>query len=224
MGAATAQAEREGEAFMLEQVVAARDEGRGGLLAALLAASEEDPEDALIETARMGGQLVVNGQDSTVNLIGTALLHLLRNRDQWERLVANPDLAGSAVEECLRFDSPTQRGSARWALTDLEVGDVTIPAGAQVGLIIASANRDDSVFEDPDRFDITRDPNPHLAFGHGRHHCPGAALTRMEVAVLLRHLATHAPDLQIVDDDVRFRPTTADRGIVAMTIARAGRG
>ncbi len=128
--------------------------------------------------------LVVGGQETTTNLINNAILALLENPDQLARLQAAPDLLPSAIEEVLRYHSPFQwvfRATRRDAL----VHGQTIPAGQLVLAMIGSANRDPQQFRDAGRFDITRDPNPHLAFGHGLHFCLGAPLARLEARIAL---------------------------------------
>lgn len=197
----------------------ARDPG-DDLTSALLEERDGDARLTEQDVTMLCVQLLVNGHETTVNLIGTALWSLLSHRDQWERLVADPSLAPRAVEECLRFQAPTQRSSERYALEDIEVAGTTIAAGSQVSGLIGSANRDERVFDRPDELDITRDPNAHLSFGHGRHHCPGSALTRLEVTAVLAHLATHAPDIDVVGDPPRCRPNSFDRGLESLTLAR----
>ena len=192
---------------------------RDDLLSALMHVDDVTPL-LPAEATLMGIQLLVNGHETTSNLIGTALLHLLRHREQWERLAEDPGLAHSAIEEALRFDAPTQRSSPRFALEDLEFSGGTVPAGAQVAGVIAAANRDERAFDRSDEFDITRDPNPHLSFGRGRHRCPGSALTRVEVAEVLRQLAIHAPDLDLVDPAPPYKPHSFDRGLSSLTVRR----
>ncbi len=190
------------------------------LLSALLHPDEGVGALSPDQAALMGIQLFVNGHETTVNLIGTALLYLLRHRAQWESLCEDPSLADSAVEEALRFDAPNQRSGARYAVEDLEFAGGSVPAGAQVAGVIGAANRDERAFDRPDDFDITRDPNPHLSFGRGRHRCPGASLTRAEVAEVLRQLAQGAPDLQLMDPAPRYKPNSFDRGLTSLTVRR----
>ncbi len=214
-------AEEEFVARMAEHVArTARTPGED-LTSALLA--ERDGEARLTEhdVTMLCVQLLTNGHETTVNLIGTALWSLLSRREQWERLVADPGLAPRAVEECLRFEAPTQRSSGRYALEDITVAGTTIGAGAQVSGLIGSANRDERVFDRPDDLDITRDPNPHLAFGHGRHHCPGSALTRLETTAVLAHLAAHASDLAVVGGPPRYRHNSFDRGLESLVLSRS---
>lgn len=218
----TVRAEAELHTYMRELIESRRRDPSDDLLSALISSQGDAPALTTEEAARMGTQLLVNGHETTVNLIGTGLLHLLRNRREWERLVADPGLAAQAVEEALRFDAPNQRSSARFALEDLEFEFGRVPAGSQVSAVIGSANRDERKFDAPDVFDITRQPNPHLSFGHGRHHCPGSALTRAEVAQVLSQLARAAPDLELAAAEPLYKRNSFDRGLVSLPVRRAG--
>jgi cytochrome P450 len=126
--------------------------------------------------------------DTTTSLISNMLNAFADHGDQWDRLRANPQLAESAVEEALRFDSPI-RMFFRTTTVDAVLGGVFIPAETRVGVIFAAANRDPAKFAEPDRFDIGRKPNPHLAFGASVHLCLGAPLARLEATLLLQELA-----------------------------------
>jgi cytochrome P450 len=128
--------------------------------------------------------LVVGGQETTTNLLNNAVLCLLENRDQLASLQAAPQLLPSAIEEVLRYRSPLQ-WVMRTPRRDIEVPGQTIPAGKLVLPMIGSANRDPAIFKNPNQFDITRNPNPHIAFGHGIHACVGAALARLEARIAL---------------------------------------
>lgn len=131
--------------------------------------------------------LVVGGQETTTNLINNAMLCLLENRDALARIKEKFDLLPSAIEEVLRYRSPLQ-WLMRTPTKDVEVHGQVIPAGKLVLAMIGSANRDSCQFRDPERFDIARQPNPHLAFGYGIHFCLGAALTRLEARIALTDL------------------------------------
>ena len=149
------------------------------------------------------------GHETTTNLIGNGVHALLAHRDQWQRLVADPDLITTAVEELLRYESPLQLNN-RLAMAPIELADRTVPAGAFVTLAIGAANRDPVVFADPDRLDIARKPNPHLAFGHGAHACAGMNVARLEARVAIGRVAARFPDLDLAgtperDPRVRFR-------------------
>ncbi|HWB02610.1 MAG TPA: cytochrome P450 [Verrucomicrobiales bacterium] len=128
--------------------------------------------------------LVVAGQETTTNLINNAILCFLEHPDQLRLLRSRPTLLPSAIEEVLRFRSPLQ-WTMRTPRRDIEMHGRTIPAGKLVLPMLGSANRDGTVFTDANRFDITRNPNPHIAFGHGIHFCLGAALARTEAAIAL---------------------------------------
>jgi len=121
---------------------------------------------------------------------------LAENPGEWKKLRANPELLPDAVEEILRWVSPISHFT-RIATADAEVRGVTIPAGEQVALYFASANRDEDVFEDPFAFRVDRKPNPHLAFGFGEHFCMGAHLARVEIDVIYRHLLERIDSFEI---------------------------
>jgi len=133
------------------------------------------------------------GHETTTNLIGNALVALSDWPDQKARLRADPALAASAIEECLRFDSSNQLGN-RMAVVDTEIGGVAIAAGNSITLCIGAANRDPEQFPDPDRLDLGRDPNRHLAFGLGIHQCAGMTLARLEGRIALTHFLRRFPD------------------------------
>ena len=136
--------------------------------------------------------LLVAGHETTVNLIAGGALALLRHPDQCEKFRTDPELTRSGVEEMLRYVSPVQL-TGRALIEDCEFGGVELAAGDFAMLLLASANRDPAQFEDPDRFDISRNPNNHLGFGFGIHHCLGAPLARMEAQVALTSLVDRAP-------------------------------
>jgi cytochrome P450 len=137
------------------------------------------------------------GFETTVNLLGNAVVALDAHRDQWDGLVADPSGWDRAVEEVLRYDSPVQL-TGRTALTDTTVAGREVPAGTQVTLLLGAASRDPAVFDDPDRFDVTR-PNArdHLAFSAGIHYCLGSGLARLEAVRGLRALTERFPGLHV---------------------------
>jgi cytochrome P450 len=149
------------------------------------------------------------GHETTTNLIGNGVHALLQHRPQWQRLVAEPALIGTAIEELLRYESPLQLNN-RQAREPLELGGVAMPAGSFVTLGIAAANRDPAVFERPAELDIGRDPNRHLAFGQGAHACSGMNVARLEGRLAIGALAARYPRLGLAgtperDRRVRFR-------------------
>ncbi len=160
--------------------------------------------------------LFVAGHETTTNLIGNGVWALLDHRNQWDRLVSDPGLAPSAVEEVLRFDGPVHL-TGRIATDAVQVGGVTVEPGQSVTTLLAAANRDPEVFPDPDRFDIGRTDNHHLTFSHGAHYCLGASLARLEGQVALEALARRAPDLQVVASP-RYREHFILRGLEALHV------
>lgn len=166
---------------------------------------------------------MVGGQETTTNLIGNGLLTLLRQPDRLEGLRRHPDLIPAAVEELLRFESPSQH-TARIAPTDLTLGDQHIPKGAAVMAIMAAGNRDPAQFPDPDRLDLARTPNRHLAFGWGAHFCFGAALARMEGRIAFATLLRRLDDLALASDRLAWRTNSGLRGLKALPVTFGGGG
>jgi cytochrome P450 len=151
--------------------------------------------DELVGTAVL---LLMAGHEATVNVIGNGVHALLTHREEWERLVASPDLLPTAVEELIRFDSPLQLFE-RTATEDLTVAGYRVGAGEKVAALLGAAARDPLVFRSPDRLDVGRSPNPHLGFGAGIHYCVGAPLARVEVSAALSALVTRLPDLRLAE-------------------------
>jgi cytochrome P450 len=149
------------------------------------------------------------GHETTTNLIGNGVHALLTQREQYERLVAEPALLTTAVEELLRFESPLQLNN-RLATAPMELPGFVVPEGHFITLAIGAANRDPAMFETPDRLDIARKPNLHVAFGHGAHACAGMNVARLEARIALGALARRLPALMLDgaperDMRVRFR-------------------
>jgi cytochrome P450 len=144
--------------------------------------------------------LIVGGQETTTNLINNAVLSLLEHPDQLALLRKSTELIPSAIEETLRYRSPFQLGF-RGTRRDVEIHGQVIPAGKLVFLMVGSANRDPKQFPDPNRFDVTRDPNPHVAFGHGIHFCLGAPLSRLEAKIALGDILNRLRGLQFASDE-----------------------
>jgi cytochrome P450 len=142
--------------------------------------------------------LIQGGQSTTMALIGLGTLGLLQQPEQFQRLIADPDrLAISATEELLRWTSPAQRPPPRWAYQDIEIGGQLIRRGEAIEPMVGSANRDASVFADPDRIDLSRKPNPHLGFGGGVHRCVGSTLARVQGQIVFTELAKRMPGLRL---------------------------
>jgi cytochrome P450 len=170
------------------------------LVSDLLTAEEEGERLDHREFLAMVFLLLVAGHETTVNLIANGTLELLRHPDQLRRLTDDPGLVPTAVEEMLRFHGPVESTTLRWAFDDVRIGGVDIPLGDLVVPILYGANRDPAQFADPDAFDVGRDPNRHLAFGSGIHHCLGAPLARVEARVAFRLLLERFPGLELAVD------------------------
>ncbi|MEL6406072.1 MAG: cytochrome P450 [Chloroflexota bacterium] len=177
-----------------------REEDRGDILSGLVRAEEDGDTLSHMELISMIFLLLVAGHETTVNLIGNGMLALMQHPDQYDLLKGNFDLMPTAVEEMLRYNGPVETPTTRFASEDIEVSGVTIPQGDIVLPSLLAANRDPAVFENPDTLDITRDPNPHVAFGHGIHYCLGAPLARMEGTIAIRALLDNFPNMQLNTD------------------------
>jgi cytochrome P450 len=180
-----------------EQRIAERRGGRqDDLLGDLIAAEEEGDRLSPSELLAHAAGLLVAGFETTIGLIGNGLLALIRNPDQAERLRARPELLPSAIDECLRFDGPIIL-TVRIPREDVEIGGKVIPKDTTVMAMLAAANRDPAKFPDPDRFDVARRPNEHLAFGGGVHFCLGSHLARMEAEVAIGTLVARTRNLRL---------------------------
>jgi cytochrome P450 len=198
---------------------ARRAEPRDDLVSGLLAVEESGDVLTEEELRSIVLLLFLAGHETTMNLIGNGLFAFMQHRGQWDRLVADRSLAPSAVEELLRYDGPVHV-TGRVATEDLEVGGQLFTKGTQVVTLLAAANRDPKRFPDPDRLDIGRTDNQHLAFSHGIHYCLGAALARLEGQVVFDTLAARFPSLHLaVDpDEVEYREHFVLRGLKALPV------
>ena len=178
-----------------------------------------DDRDALTTDEIIGTciLLLFAGHETTTNLIGNGFLYSMRYRDQWERLVADPSLAESAVEEYLRYDGPSG-ALARVAAADLEMGGKRIREGQRLFAFMNSANRDPEAFADPERFDIGRSQNPHVTFGHGIHFCLGAPLARLEAQIATARLAERLPHVRLSGGDPEWHDSLILRGVKRLPV------
>jgi cytochrome P450 len=184
----------------LERLVGAhRETHRDDLVGVLVSAGDDErlTEQELLSTLF---QLFVAGHDTTTSLIGNGVVALLDHPDQWQLLCAEPDRIPAAIEELIRYDTPALHATFRVATEDVELAGCVIPQGAQVLACIGAANHDPSVHEHPEELDVTRPPRAHLGFGHGIHHCLGAALARLEGRVAFETLLRRFPDLSLAVD------------------------
>ena len=164
--------------------------------------------------------LLIAGHETTVNLIGNGTLALIENPNEMRRLQSEPSLIKPAVEELLRYTSPVFTTTERYAREDATIHGVTIPRGEMTLGVIGSANRDETVFENPDVLQITRDPNRHLSFGQGIHFCLGAPLARMEGQIAFTTLLRRLPRLRLKtpSHSLRWRPSIFLRGLAALPV------
>jgi cytochrome P450 len=204
--------------YFRELIAERRDTPRGDLLSALIAAEEAGDtlnENELLATCIL---LLVAGHETTVNLLGNGTLALLRHPDQLRLLRENPGLIGGAVEELLRYDGPVQR-SARIPSADALIAGHRIEAGEMVMPFIGAADRDPAQFPDPDRLDLTRADNRHIAFGWGIHFCLGAPLARLEGQIAINALVQRFPKLALATDRPEYRQSLTLRGLKSLPIA-----
>src|SRR5215470_974984 len=181
------------------------------LTSALIAARDDTDRLSEDELTAMCCTLLIGGHETTANQINLSLLLLFDHPDQVATLRADPELIPGAVEELLRYARLGGLAPARVTTEDVQLGGVTIPAGEQVIPLFATANRDPSVFGDPDRFDVTRDATSHLSFGAGVHHCLGAQLARVELQEAFRGLIGRMPGLRpaVPASELEFKPGMA---------------
>ncbi|MCR5879586.1 cytochrome P450 [Phenylobacterium sp. J367] len=171
-----------------------------------------------MELCAMFVVLLFAGHETTTNLIGTGLLSLLQHRDQWDLLCAEPDLMRPAVEELVRYVSPVQY-LGRHMVAPVEIEGIRLEAGDSVLLMIAAANRDPEVFDDPDRLNIRREGGQfHLGFGMGAHVCLGSHLARMEAVSAFRALSARYPDLSLARVDLAWRGNAKLRSLAALPV------
>lgn len=189
---------------LLSDLVAVRDSGEDRLT-----------EDELMSLAFL---ILFAGYENTVQLIGNAVLALLRHPDQMAALRKDPSLLPGAVEEFARYEGPALLAIRRFPKQDVTIGGVLIPAGETVLLSLAAANRDPDRFPDPDRLDLGREATGHLALGHGIHYCLGAPLARAETEIALAALLERFEKLELTDDEPRWRPSLRARGLLDLPV------
>jgi cytochrome P450 len=198
-------------------VAARRSEPRDDMMSAMLVAegrADGLSEDELVATCVL---LLFAGHETTTNLIGNGLVALLRHPAELAALAADPSLAGSAVEELLRYDGPTQ-AVTRIAVEDVELRGRHIRRGARVFLNLSAANRDPDQFADPEQLNVRRQDNRHLAFGHSIHFCVGAPLARLEARIAIPALLCRLPDLRLETDALRWSDSYVLRGMTALPL------
>lgn len=187
------------------------------LLSGLIAAEESGDqltEGEIVSTCTL---LLIAGHETTVNLIGNAMLAMLHEPGQWSALGADSDRAPAIVEEALRYDPPVQL-VGRIALADMMIGGLEVPSGDVMMLLLAAANRDPAEFDRPDLFDPDREGLRHLGFGRGSHYCLGAPLARLEAAVALSAVTARFPAARL-DGEPQYKPNVTLRGLSRLSVA-----
>ena len=195
-----------------------RGNPKDNLLSAMVEAEEAGDKLTTDELIANCVLLMFAGNETTTNLIGNGMLALLQNPEQLRMLQSDAGLIGPAVEELLRYDSPVQK-TARTAIVDIEIGGKVIKAGDLVMMAYGSANRDPEQFEDPNRLDINRADNRHLAFAQGIHYCLGSALARIEGQIAINALVQRLPDIKLAGGVPERCPTTHIWGYKALPVS-----
>ena len=196
------------DAYVGELIEARRSTPSDDLISAMIAAESDGDRLSHSELIMMCEAVLMVGTDTTRNQLGCSISLFARHPDQWKLLAEQPDLVPRAVEETMRYMGAV-RGTARFASEDIEYRDVFFPKGTFIAPSLSQANLDPSVFPDPGRFDITREPSdrPQLTFGSGIHYCLGAALARAEQQEALGIMAERLPDIAIAGE-IRWKPAT----------------
>jgi unspecific monooxygenase len=201
-------ATREFSDYLRELIARRRTSPGEDLISDLAGASDPLPEDDLVATCI----LVLNaGHEATVHAIGNGLLALARHPEAFARLRDEPELLSSGVEELLRFDPPLHMFE-RWVLEDLEWDGWDLRKGSKVGLLFGAANHDPAAFDRPELVDVSRSPNPHVAFGLGVHHCVGAPLARLELEEVFGALTEGHRGIELASDEPERTPSLVFRG------------
>ena len=197
--------------YFTDLIARRRTDPRDDLLTSLIRAEADGDKLSHEELLATCTLLLVAGHETTANLIANGVIALLRHPDQLAALRADPSLVDGAVEEVLRFDPPVQL-TTRITRSATRFGSVDVPADAVLLLLIAAANRDPAEFDEPDRFDIRRTPNHHLAFAAGAHFCLGSGLARLEASIALSAFATRLRDPELDETSLTYRPHVNLRG------------
>jgi hypothetical protein len=204
-------------AYLTALSEARRHQPQNDLLSALVGAMEEGERLTQEELIANVTILLSAGHETTSNLIGNGLLALLRNPDQMQKLLDDPELIFSAVEEMMRYDNPVQI-AYRSAAEDVEIGGKWIRRGQLVNSILAAGNRDPDRFSEPDRFDITRDEGRHLGFGLGIHFCIGAPLVRLEAQIAFSTILHRFRELRLATESWDWQEHPIFRGVKSLPL------
>lgn len=194
-----------------------RTNPRDDLLSQIVQAEENEDRLSEEELRSLVILIFIAGHETTTNLIGNGMKALLQHPDQLQRLRDDPSLIGTTVEEILRYDGPVHV-TGRIPTEDIEVGGRVFTKGSQIVALLAAANRDPEEYPEPDRFDIGRDPNHHLTFSKGIHHCLGAALARLEGQQAIGRLVERFPDIELVTTEPTYRDHVVLRGLKELQV------
>ncbi|NTY59469.1 cytochrome P450 [Mycolicibacterium sphagni] len=205
-------------AYATETIAKRRDEPTDDLFSILVNSEVEgqrmDDQEIIMETLL----ILIGGDETTRHTLSGGTEQLVRHKDQWDRLVADPSLLPGAIEEMLRWTSPV-KNMARTAMRDVEFHGTQLRQGEKMLLMFEAANFDESVFGDPHDFRIDRNPNSHLAFGFGTHFCLGNQLARLELSTMVRKVLERLPDLRLADENaLPLRPANFVSGLEAMPV------
>lgn len=211
---------QEFSSYLRQLAVRKRESPGDDLLSGLVQAEADGDKLSEEELISMMFLLIVAGHETTVNLIANGVLLLFEHPDQRQRLREDPALLKSAIEEMLRFYGPVEVGLTRWVCEDTEFAGAQLKRGQQMMAVLASANHDPERFPDPEVFDISREPNRHLAFGTGIHACLGATLARLEAEVAFTELLNRFPNLELAvpRDTLAWRDGTFMRALTALPV------
>jgi cytochrome P450 len=206
--------------YLQELIEAKRATPTADLLSALVAVRDGEDQLSEDELTSMAFLLLVAGHETTLNLIGNGMFTLFTHPEQLALLRARPDQLSTAIEELLRFEGVAQVATLRWAAAPVEIGGITISAGEIVLAGLFAANRDPAFTAQPDTLNITRTDNPHLAFGHGVHHCLGASLARLEGRIALGTLLARFPRLRLAvpAEQLTWWPGVFVNGLTALPV------
>jgi len=206
--------------YLTELVAKRRVEPADGLIDAMIAATDNGDRLNETELLSMMALLLIGGFETTVNIIGNGTLALLRHPDQMALLRERPELVDSALEEMLRYDGSFETATWRFPLEPIEVAGTRIEKGHPILLSLASADRDEARFQEPDRFDVTRADNGHVAFGRGAHFCLGAPLARLEGRIAFDGLLRRLPGLALAvpPEQLRWQRSLTIRGLESLPV------
>lgn len=208
--------------YMHNMIDLRRASPQDDLISAFVSTQDEGQQMDQQEMLSMIFLLLVAGHETTVNLIGNGSLALMQHPDQMRKLQANPTLIRSAVEEMLRYNGPVETTTFRWAFEDIKIGGKKIQQGDIVLAALLAANRDPEHFENPNVFDITREPNKHIAFGNGIHYCVGAPLARLEGVIAINTLLRRLPSMHLppgTEDTLEWSDSILLHGLKALPVA-----